>query len=487
MEEEVWEKLATETPLKVEYIQKLWEFWIKERPNYIEFLKCTLPVVMAVSGNFAPFLASGVATTLWEEFQKVDEALRVPSRFSKLSLCDPGRTAEHHLLSARNYSLCSSSTAKSGPPLLFQDKGVEALGCDMCDHHHPAAPKDAIVEELFPKDDWCKVMSATDTKSESKLKTVFDNHREKALELANFVFVKPKKELCDPKIPDFVLVDKEYWESPTTETVGALLFAQSTTESSKSYSTTYAVGEAVAVSQVLLRSASQMRHFIFTGVTNCKNVRWFRVERPGIIGNYNGSRCAETPLVRESLAGMMCCAKENLGICLQRSIVVGRRNIACGGHSISMDVSNLERLQGIKGIPKIVMSDPPSVLLITPVAEQFNLAQLCKNKMYNRVGELVETLECAHNRGIVNRDIRIANILIAEDQFIIVDWGFATSSNEPEEYAGTSHFASTRVLKILEEGHYTLVFEPSDDLVSLVRSLYAFTRLSGMRVHSGVA
>lgn len=343
---------------------------------------------------------------------------------------------------------------------------------------------------------------------------MFDNHREKALELANFVFVKPKKELCDPKIPDFVLVDKEYWESPTADTVGALLFAQSTTESSKSYSTTYAVGEAVAVAQVLLRSASQMRHFIFTGVTNCKKVRWFRVERPSINGNYNGSRCAETPLVRESLAGMMCCAKENLGICLQRSIVVGQEEyrlwrwlgegatsyvyavdvgsvqcaakVAKPGHSISMDVSNLEKLQDIKGIPKIVMSDPPSVLLITPVAEQLNLAQLFKNKMHNRVGELVETLECAHNRGIVNRDIRIANILIAEDQFIIVDWGFATSSNEPEEYAGTSHFASTRVLKILEEGQYTLVFEPSDDLVSLVRSLYAFTRLNRMRVRSGL-
>lgn len=84
----MWEKLATETPLKVEYIQNLWDFWIKERPNYAEFLKRTLPVVMAVSGNFEPFLASGVATTLWEKFQEVDEALKVPSTFSELSLTE---------------------------------------------------------------------------------------------------------------------------------------------------------------------------------------------------------------------------------------------------------------------------------------------------------------------------------------------------------------------------------------------------------------
>lgn len=421
-------------------------------------------------------------------------------------------SVEHHLLSQGKYSLCSSTTAGSGPPLVFQDKGVEALGCVMCDRHYPAPPDDATVEELFPKDDWSKVLSSTDTKSESKLTVLFDIHREKALELANCVFVKPKRDLCYPKVPDFVLVDKECREWTTADTVGALLFAQSTTESSKGYSSTYAVGEAVAVAQILLRSASQLRQFIFTGVTNCRKIRWFRVDRPGFDGSFNGSRCCETAFVRESLAGMMCCAKENLGICLQSSIVVGQEhfrvgrwlgegatskvyavyvgNVECAakvakpGHSISMDLRNLEKLQDIKGIPKIVMSDAPSVLLLTPVAKQFNLVQLCKNQMYNHVGELVGTLECAHKRGIVNRDIRTANILIAEDQFIIVDWGFATSANELDKYAGTIHFASSRVLEILKKGHYIFAFEPSDDLVSLVRTLYAFSRLNGMRVQS---
>ena len=432
-----------------------------------------------------------------------------------LCLCSvfiSGRTAGHVLLSGSKY--CSSiSTSGSGPPLIPQDKGVEALHCAMNDGHYPPSADDATTQKLFPKDEWITVSSDAGTKSESKLNIVFETQTEEAHKLANSVFIKPKKELCKPKIPDFVLVDKEFQEVPTPDTVGALLFAQSTTESSKSYATEAAVGEAVAVAQVLLRNASQQRQFIITGVTNFKKIRWFRVERPTISGCFNGSRSCETASVRESLAGMMCCPLETLGIC-KSSIVLGGQqyrlcrwlgegatsnvyavnveNVECAvkvakpGHSVSMDVRNLERLQDIKGIPTLVMSKLPSILVITPVAEQFSLELLCKKGMHEHLGELVDTLQCAHSRGIVNRDIRIANILIAEDQLIIVDWGYATSSNEPDSFAGTAHFASTRVLNMLEEGQCTFVFEPSDDLVSLVRSLYAFSRCNMVRVQNGL-
>lgn len=228
-------------------------------------------------------------------------------------------------------------------------------------------------------------------------------------------------------------------------------------------------------------------------------------------GNFNGSRSCEITIVRESLAGFMCCSLETLGI-YENSICVEQKQYSLGrwlgegttsnvyavkvdnaecavkvakaGYSISMDVTNLSKLKDIKGIPKIVTSDSQSNLIITPVAEQFTLMLLFKKKMHRRLGDLVDTLHCAHERGIVNRDVRVANILLAEDEIIIVDWGFAASLNEPHSYAGTTHFASTKVLKKLAAGQDTFVFDASDDLVSLVRSLYVLARLDRARMQS---
>lgn len=202
------------------------------------------------------------------------------------------------------------------------------------------------------------------------------NQTEEALEVAKSVFVKPRKELCDPKIPDFILVSKELKEVPTPENVGAILFAQSTSESlksSKSYSTSFAVGEAVAIGQILLRNASEKRRFIIVGLTNVRKIRWFRVERPSMAGNFNGVRSCEITSVRKSLAGFMCCSLETLGI-YEISIFVGQKQFVLGrwlgegatsnvyavnvdnaecagkvakaGHSISMDVTNLSKLKG---------------------------------------------------------------------------------------------------------------------------------------------
>ena len=405
--------------------------------------------------------------------------------------------------------MSGSGSSGSLPPLIYQHKGVEALNSLVNNDDFPPLADDITTETLWPMDDWGAVVHDPKQKCESKLKGLIANQTEEALEVAKSVFIKPKKDLCDPKIPDFVLVDKESQEVPTPDTVGALLFAQSTSEASKNYSSTDAVGEAAAVGQILLRNASQRRQFVIVGVTNLKKIRWFKVKRPGTC-----SRQSEVALVRQSLAGIMCCPLETLGI-YRNSILVGQQQYCLGrwlgegatsnvyvvnvdnaecavkvaktGHSISRDVINLTKLEKIKGIPTIVMSDSQSHMFIKPVAEQFTLELLWRKKMHMRLGELVDTLQSAHGRGIVNRDVRAANILIAEDQLIIVDWGFATSINEPDIYAGTTHFASAKVLKMLDEGQCAFSVDVPDDLVSLVRSLYVLSRLETQRVQKALS
>lgn len=90
----------------------------------------------------------------------------------------------------------------------------------------------------------------------------------------------------------------------------------------------------------------------------------------------------------------------------------------------------------------------------------------------------MDVLQAAHNRSIVNRDVRIENIMIAEGRLFLVDWGFAACLQEDALYAGTTYYASDRVLTLLESGKEQFVFKASDDLVSLIRALYIHSRWS---------
>ena len=89
MQEERWENL-TGNPLKAKHIQELWDYWRETRPDYPQFLKDTVPAIMNFSGNLTVIKASALAVTVWEKFQKTDEASKVHSTFSKLSLSEFG-------------------------------------------------------------------------------------------------------------------------------------------------------------------------------------------------------------------------------------------------------------------------------------------------------------------------------------------------------------------------------------------------------------
>lgn len=418
--------------------------------------------------------------------------------FASVTRKPRGRTMEH-----LSYSSSSGDQTHSFPPLIPQHKGSEALDSPVKDDHFPPTVNDTEVDILWPIAEWNEILDK-EKSCEAKFTDLLEKQVRRIPEVAKSAFIKGTKTLCDPKIPDFFLVIKNQQEA-TTESVGAILFTQSTSENNNSYCSKSAVGEAISVGHIFLRNASQQRHFVIVGLTNLKKIRWFKVERPGMAGQFHGCRSCESSAVRHSLAGFMCCSLDILGIST-KSIMVEKEEcrlgrwlgegatsnvyvakvnnqayavkVAKAGHSVSLDIENLQKLKGIKGIPSIVSSysHPASAMFITPVCEQFSLELMFRKKMQTRLGELVDTLKCAHDRCIVNRDIRVSNILIAEDQFIIVDWGYATTLHKSVSYAGTTHFASAKVLNMLEKGVCAFPIEVSDDLVSLVRSLYALSR-----------
>lgn len=147
------------------------------------------------------------------------------------------------------------------------------------------------------------------------------------------------------------------------------------------------------------------------------------------------------------------------------------------GNELSSDILYLKKLCGIKGIPVINHVYSTSTAVFTkPVCLRFTADVLFKGNLQRHLGQLVDTLECAHERMVVNRDVRTENIMVADSQFVIVDWGYAATLNDPVSYAGTTYFASARVLKLLEEGATVFATNASDDLVSLVQSLSLLVR-----------
>ncbi|KAJ7547615.1 hypothetical protein O6H91_08G095200 [Diphasiastrum complanatum] len=102
------------------------------------------------------------------------------------------------------------------------------------------------------------------------------------------------------------------------------------------------------------------------------------------------------------------------------------------GYMISKDQENLQRLKGIKRIPQFVTSNREiNSLIVTPICERLTREALASKNMKVSLASLVDVLHAAHQRGIVNRDIWLANMMIHEENgkgmVYIVDWGYATN------------------------------------------------------------
>jgi serine/threonine protein kinase len=94
-----------------------------------------------------------------------------------------------------------------------------------------------------------------------------------------------------------------------------------------------------------------------------------------------------------------------------------------------------------------------------------------------------------HAAGWIHRDIRPANLLQYRQNLLLIDFGFATEVGTEVNYSGTVHYASNNILSALAAGRRSISCSPADDLVSVVRSVFAMifnhfeNGLSGIQGH----
>jgi len=133
---------------------------------------------------------------------------------------------------------------------------------------------------------------------------------------------------------------------------------------------------------------------------------------------------------------------------------------------IDKEVQTLSRLSNNDGVPKVLFSNENSFVM-EPVCDKIDYFER------NDLDRIIDTLQQAHSKGILHRDLRKCNILKDRDSRTIrvVDWGYAVDARTSHPFAGGLDCASDLALEsVIEERN--IVYQKSDDLVSLLRSFY---------------
>ena len=141
----------------------------------------------------------------------------------------------------------------------------------------------------------------------------------------------------------------------------------------------------------------------------------------------------------------------------------------------------LHILTGLTGIPTLLFGNVSYneqwVNCIEPVA-----ASLDRNLKAEEVVELIDILKCVHEQGCICRDVRPANIMLAQDRPILVDWNAAMfvnrgsrKSDPTREFAGTLMYASNSLLKAMV-AQTTYEYTAADDLIALSRVVLSQVR-----------
>jgi serine/threonine protein kinase len=164
--------------------------------------------------------------------------------------------------------------------------------------------------------------------------------------------------------------------------------------------------------------------------------------------------------------------------------VAVKQPLDAASDDLSTDLTWLQKLGGKPGAPRllgtVVDQRGKSCIITAPVGRQLGWEMWDSSSnsssssapLHLLLNRLVASLHAMHKE-VVIRDLRPGNIVLAEEQLIIVDWGSAVSvQGGAQPYCGTTHYASDRVLKLLQQSNSVSVI-PADDLVSLVRSMFA--------------
>ena len=116
----------------------------------------------------------------------------------------------------------------------------------------------------------------------------------------------------------------------------------------------------------------------------------------------------------------------------------------------------------------------PTINQLAPLVAE--ISPLCQGlQRWNRqyVRDVISALFYGHSAGYVHRDVRTANIMIASDSAILLDWGFAVKIKKDNgiyvgEYSGTGSCASLEILRQRAQGKDEIAVRTNDDLCSLV-------------------
>jgi hypothetical protein len=146
------------------------------------------------------------------------------------------------------------------------------------------------------------------------------------------------------------------------------------------------------------------------------------------------------------------------------------------------EVAALEKLSGILGVPSLVGVDrKKNAFLATPVGSSSS-AKRAQMALLNVAPALVRVLRCAHEKGIVHRDVRPSNIALVHGSPLLLDWASSARADIlPDIFCGTTHFAPQDVLEALSTSAVPVPLA-AHDLESLVYTMNELAQCDALGV-----
>ncbi|MCO5605348.1 hypothetical protein L7F22_059531 [Adiantum nelumboides] len=320
-----------------------------------------------------------------------------------------------------------------------------------------------------------------------------------------------REELSDQKQIDYTIYIKGkcHVASNVTGLVSLYSFPDPGKHSKRSkYNCKAHVGHAIRRAISVLQSASPARKKIVVAVTNLRCIQWYTVERAWSEDAWDMrsplvySRSVEIDSAKRSLAAVFLADPAHLFCQQSHSYVIDGHElefleylgsgvtstvymvnyldehaalkISKGAFDVRCEKETLELLKGVPGVPSVQgVSSNLKSLLISPVGEKVKGS--VPPRARRNFANVIDTLRQAHERKIVHRDVRVGNMLIFYESFLLVDWDFACGVECRDLFCGSLLTASSSVLK--DYGNPAL-YRPKDDLVSFVKSLFLFSHPS---------